>query len=172
MRPVPTATLAAIALACMATPALAAPAPHVAASSFDQLSQPLPLPYDESADSRAEVARATAKAKKEHKLLLLDFGGNWCPDCRILAGTIDLPEVKAFVAKHYVEVTIDVGRYSKNLDIWAGYGQPPRPKGVPAVLIIDPKTRKVLNTDHETALSDARHMSPQALADWLANWTQ
>jgi thiol-disulfide isomerase/thioredoxin len=166
------ALAAAMALASTAAPALAAPAPHVAISSFDQLQQPLPLPYDENADAKADVARATAKARKEHKLLLLDFGGSWCPDCRILAGTIDLPEVKAFVEKHYVEVTIDVGRYSKNLDIWAGYGQPPRPKGVPAVLIIDPRSRKVLNADHETALSDARHMSPQALADWLASWTK
>ncbi|WP_206239464.1 thioredoxin family protein [Novosphingobium terrae] len=163
---------AAIALTCTAAPALAAPAPHVAISSFDQLNQPLPLPYDENADAKADVAKATARAKKEHKLLLLDFGGNWCPDCRVLAGTIELPEVKAFVEKHYVEVTIDVGRYTKNLDIWAGYGQPPRPKGVPAVLIIDPRTRKVLNPGHETALSDARHMSPQALADWLASWTK
>jgi thiol-disulfide isomerase/thioredoxin len=162
----------ALSAALAATPALAAPAPHVAATSFDQLKQPLPLPYDEAGDAKAAIAKARALALKQHKLLLVDFGGNWCPDCRILAGTIELPEVKAFVEKHYVEVTVDVGRFNKNLDIWQGYGQPPRPKGVPAVLIINPRSNKVINEGHETALSDARHLSPQALADWLASWTK
>ena len=156
----------------LTTPVMAAPAPHVAASSFDQLKQPLPYPYDETADARAAIAKARALAIRQHKLLLIDFGGNWCADCRILAGTMDLPEVKAFVSKHYVEVTVDVGRFDKNLDIWQSYGQPPRPKGVPPLLVIEPRGNTVINRGRVTALEDARSMSPQALADWLAQWTK
>lgn len=164
--------LAALAIATpAAAPALAAPAPRVSITTIDQLAQPLPYPYDEQADAKAAVAKAKAQAKREHKKLLIDFGGNWCPDCRILAGIIALPEVKSFVEKHFVEVTVNIGRYDKNGDIAAHYGFPDRLKGVPTVLIVDPRTDQVINKDKTFALTDARHMSPQALADWLAQWT-
>ena len=41
---------------------------------------------------------------------------------------------------------------------------------VPALLIVDPKTDRVVNAGRETALADARSLSPQGLADWLAQW--
>jgi thiol-disulfide isomerase/thioredoxin len=166
------ALYALFAAAVLTSPAMAATAPRVAAITFSQLKQPLPYPYDENADAKAAVARARAQATREHKLLLIDFGGNWCADCRILAGTMDLPELKPFVARHYVEVTVDVGRFNKNLDIWRSYGQPERPVGVPAVFIVDPRSNRLINRGHETALADARTMTPQSLADWLAQWVK
>ena len=160
-----------LALALLAAPALAAPAPHLAEQSFAALPQPLPLPYDEAADAHKALAAAKARALAAHKLLLIDMGGNWCPDCRVLAATMALGDLHPWIAQHYEVVLVDVGRYTKNLDISAAYGID-RPKGVPAVLIIDPRSNKLVNKGHETALSDARSMSPQALADWLAGWTR
>src|SRR5262245_15133855 len=95
--------------------ALAAPAPRVSISDYSQLRTPLPYPYDESADASAAVDRALAKAKSGGKLVLIDLGGNWCGDCRILAATMELPELKTFLAKHYETVLVDVGRFDKNL---------------------------------------------------------
>ena len=54
----------------------------------------------------------------------------------------------------------------KNLDIPGHWGMT-RVEGVPNVLIVDSHDRLV-NAGHTSALSDARHMSPQALADYLA----
>lgn len=163
------ALLATAALA--ATPSLAnakANAPKVSVASFEQVAKP--FPYDENADADAAVAAARARARAGHKLLLIDLGGNWCLDCRLLAGTVDLPEVKAFVAQHYEVVTVDIGRFTKNAQVPAHYGITKRLDGVPAVLIVDPRTDRLVNKGHEFALSDARHMSPQGLADWLAQW--
>lgn len=154
----------------LAAPATAAPAPKVAATSFEQLAKPLPLPYDEQSDAQAAVAAAKARAKRTHKLLLIDLGGNWCLDCRILAGTMDLPELRRFLATKYEMVTVDVGRFDKNLAIPARYGLTERLKGVPSVLIVDPRTDRLLNPGRTAALSDARSLTPQALADWLASW--
>ena len=157
----------------LATPGFAAPAPKVAATSFAQLATPLPLPYNETADAKAQVAAARARAKASHKLLLIDLGGNWCLDCRLLAGTMELPELRSFLAKHYEIVTVDVGRFDKNLDIAARYGLKDHfGGGVPSVLIVDPRTGKLLNPGRTAALADARTLSPQALADWLAQWTK
>ena len=152
-----------------ATPAMAAQAPRLAENSFAQLAQPLPLPYDETADATAAIRAATARARTHHRLLLIDLGGNWCLDCRLLAGTIALPDLAPFVRAHYEVVTVDVGRYTKNMDLPAAYGAGPW-QGVPMVLIVDPKTRRLINAGHTTALTDARSLSPQALADWLAQW--
>jgi thiol-disulfide isomerase/thioredoxin len=152
--------------------ALAAAPPKAGIDSFAQLKTPLPYPYDEHADADAAIAKARAKAKAEHKLLLIDFGGNWCGDCRVLAGTIELPAVKAFVDRHYEMVSVDVGRFDRNLQAPARYGYTQRLKGVPTLLVVDPKNDSVLNPNDVFALSDARSMSPQALADWLARWVK
>jgi thiol-disulfide isomerase/thioredoxin len=159
-------------IAAVATPLAAArvSAPRVSVASFDQLPQPLPLPYDAAANAKAQVAAARARALKAHKRLLIDFGGNWCLDCRLLAGTMDLPSVRPFVARHFEVVTVDIGRFDKNMDIPSHYGVKGRLAGVPAVFIVDPKTDRVVNRGRETALADARSLTPQALADWLAGW--
>jgi hypothetical protein len=128
------------ALALTAGAASAAPSPKVGIVSFAELKLPLPYPYDEKADANAVVAAAKARAKAEHKLLLIDLGGNWCGDCRVLAGTVDLPEVRAFVNAHYEMVTVDVGRFDKNLQVPAHYGITKRLEGVPALLVVDPRT--------------------------------
>ena len=172
LRPAFLAALAALSLAAGAA-AAATPAPKVSISDYAQLKTPLPYPYDETLTPAlvdAAVAKARAKAKASGKLLLIDLGGNWCGDCRVLAGTLELPEVKRWVDKHYVEVIVDVGRFNKNLQVPARYGITERLAGVPALLIVDPKTDKLLNVGNVTNLSDARHMTPQSLADFLAKW--
>jgi thiol-disulfide isomerase/thioredoxin len=165
-----------IAASALAAPAFAAaPAPKVSIDSFAELKTPLPYPYDEAAGvkaTNARVAKARAEAKKAGKLLIVDLGGNWCGDCRVLAGTMDLPELKRFVDAHYEVVFVDVGRFDKNLQVPAAYGITQRLEGVPALLVVDPKTNKLLDAGHVAALADARHMTPQALADWLAQWTR
>jgi len=145
-------------------------APQVGIASFDQLAQPLPLPYDTHADANRAVTEARQRAMAQHKLLLIDLGGNWCLDCRILAGTIETPRLKAFVEAHYEVVTVDIGRFDKNGQIAARYGIKGRLEGVPALLVVEPRGNTLVNQGHIFALADARSMSPQALADWLANW--
>ena len=151
--------------------AQSAPAPRISISSYVQLSTPLPYPYDEAANADAAVAKAKARARAQHKLLLIDLGGNWCGDCRVLAGAMALPALKAFVDAHYEVVTVDVGRFDKNLQIPAHYGIRYRLQGVPALLVVDPVHDRLLDGGHESALQDARNMQPQSLADWLAKWT-
>jgi thiol-disulfide isomerase/thioredoxin len=164
----------AAALALLAgSPAIAAaPAPHVHAQGFDQLAQPLPLPYDENVDAMAAVGKARIRARAGHKLLLIDLGGNWCLDCRILAGTMDLPEVAAFMRRHFELIAVDVGRFDKNLAVPAHYGITQRLEGVPSLLVVDPRTDRLINTGRVSALADARSMTPQALVDWLAQWAR
>ncbi|MBX3484384.1 thioredoxin family protein [Phenylobacterium sp.] len=157
----------------LAVPVVAAPAPKVSITDYAQLRTPLPYPYDEAADATGDLNRALARAKASGKLVLIDMGGNWCGDCRILAATMELPELKAFLGKHYEIVQVDVGRFDRNLQVPARYGVTTRLEGVPALLVVDPKSgRQLVGRADVAALADARHMTPQALADWLAKWTR
>lgn len=164
--------LAVAGLLALAVPglALAAKAPTVALKSIDNLPTPLPYPYDEKADAEADLAAALKKAKAARKLVLIDLGGNWCGDCRVFAGVIEQPDVKRWVDRHYEVVTIDVGRYTKNMQIPARYGVD-KLKGVPSFLVVDTKG-KLVNDGAFFALTDARHMTPQSIVDWLAQWVK
>src|SRR5258708_39708678 len=91
--------------------------PRVRAANVASLPTPLPYPYDEKADADARVAEAFSRAKNSGKRVLIDFGGNWCPDCRILAGVMKLPEGKSYLAAHYEGVTVGVGSFDRKLSL-------------------------------------------------------
>jgi thiol-disulfide isomerase/thioredoxin len=165
--------LAALGLAAAAAPAAAAPPPKVSIASYDQLKTPLPYPYDEQANANAAVNRALARARANGKRVLIDMGGNWCGDCRILAATMELPEMKAFLDRNFETVLVDVGRFDKNLQIPARYGVTERLEGVPAIFVVDPRSgRDLVGKAAVADLADARNMPPQALADWLAKYAK
>ena len=170
MRRLASATAFAVVLTAAGFSVQAASAPRVGITSLAQLPTPLPNPFDPGADAKAQVAAARAKAKASHRLLMIDLGGAWCADCRLLAGLMERPEIAAFIDAHYVVVAVDVGRMNRNLDIPARYGASEGLEGVPSLLIVD-RHGRLVNAGHVAALADARSMTPQALADWLASWT-
>jgi hypothetical protein len=164
---------AAFALAVVAAALPAAAAPHAPALSIAKLFDlTVPdRPYDENVNADVAVAAAFARAAASNKRVLIDLGGNWCGDCRVLAGIMELPEMKRFLDAHYVVVSVDVGRFNKNLQVPARFGITERLEGVPSVLIAE-ANGNLVNKDHIFALADARSMTPQAIADWLAQWAE
>lgn len=146
-------------------------APHVSIATTAALPVVERHPYDENADATAAVDAAFARAKANGKRVLIDLGGNWCGDCIVLANIMQLPEMKPYIAAHFEVVTVDVGRFDKNLQIPARFGITKRLEGVPAVIIAEADGTFV-NPGKITALSDARHMTPQGIADWLAQWAK
>jgi len=147
------------------------PAPVPSIDTLAQLPVVVTQPYDEKADADAAVAAAFEKAKQSKKLVLLDLGGNWCPDCIVLANFLQLPEIKRFTEKHYEIVAVDVGRFNRNLQVPARFGFIDRLKGVPTVLVATPDG-KLVNPGNVFAFTDARHMTPKSLADYIAKWPQ
>jgi len=158
-------------LSFLATGATAATAPRLNIASLADLPVVERAPYYENADADAAVNAAFARAKKNGKRVLIDLGGNWCGDCIVLANLMQLPELKRFLAANFEIVSVDVGRFNKNLQIPARFGITQRLDGVPSVIIAEPDGTFV-NPGHIAALADARHMTPQAIANWLAQWAK
>ena len=140
-------------------------------ATMEQLPVVLMQPYDEHANADAAVTAAFARAKKSHKRVLIDLGGNWCVDCVVLANFVELPAVKKFVAAHYEWVAVDVGRFDRNLQIPARFGLTKRLTGVPTLIIASPDGKQ-LNQNDVFAVSEARSMTPQAVADYLGKYAQ
>ena len=163
--------MAAIAAMAMAGNALADPAPKLPYTKMADLPIVSMQVYDEKANADQVVDDAMARAKKTHKLLLIDEGGNWCPDCVVLHNLMLVPAMQKFIDAHYVVALVDVGKFDRNPQIAARYGYMERLKGVPTILVVDPKTNKVINSEQVFALSNAGHQTPQDLADYLARWT-
>ncbi len=156
--------------AVAASAAWAAPSPKVRTDSINALTIP-DSPFDKAADADKALDAAFARSAREHKRVLIDLGANWCADCRILVAVMALPEVQAFLDAHYVVVTVDVGRFNRNLQIPARFGITQRLEGVPSILVTTP-AGKLVNQGHIFALDEARLMTPQAIADWLALWAE
>jgi len=161
-----------LAILLLATPAFAAaPAPKLSITDFKQLPVVLTQPYDEGANADAALAAAFARAQKSHKRVLIDLGGNWCVDCIVLANFLKLPEMQRFMAAHYEVVTVDVGRFNRNLQIPARFGVTKKLEGVPALLIATPDG-KLVNGKDVFATASASEMTPKSVADYLAKYAQ
>ncbi|MGH6827962.1 MAG: thioredoxin domain-containing protein [Rhizomicrobium sp.] len=151
--------------------ALADPAPKLPYATMAQLPIVSMHVYDEKADADKVVDAALQRARKDHKLLLIDLGGNWCPDCVVMHNLMLVPAMQKFIDAHYEVALVDVGKFDRNPQIAARYGYTTRLKGVPTILVVNPQTNKVINSEQVFALSNAGHQTPQDLADYLARWT-
>ncbi len=129
---------------------------------FAAVSQAASGPYDEHADAAAQVQAALKTAAAEQRPVLLVFGANWCPDCRVLDLTMKRPAMAPMVARNFVQVVkIDVGRYDHNMDVAARYGVPLK-KGIPAVVVLSPNG-KVSYATQAGELADARSMGDDGI---------
>lgn len=124
--------------------------------------------YSETADPKADIAAALAKARREHKRVILDFGGDWCPDCQVLdiyfhqAPNVDLLD------RHFLLVHVWIGHMDRNIDLAAKYGVPIS-KGVPALAVVAPDG-KVLYSQQTGQFNDMRHMQSSSVTEFLEKW--
>ena len=145
--------------------------PRLAVASFDQLVRSAPHPYDQHRDADKALDAARQRAKRTGKMLLLDLGANWCISCRALSGTLQLETMRRFVDKHFVLVTVDVGRFDRNMHIPTSYGVDQLP-GLPSLLVIDPQRDELVNEGEVSIFAHLKRQTPQAIADWLAKWAR
>ena len=129
-----------------------------------------PLPYDESADARADVRSALVAAKASRVPVLVIFGANWCTDCRALDLALKSPKNRVLIEREFKVVKVDVGRFDRNLDLAAAYGNPIK-MGIPAAVVLSPNM-KLLYATRAGELADARHMSESGIYDFFKGVTQ
>ena len=138
---------------------------NILLNDTDTLSLPLPLPYNGVEYSPEQVNGFIDETIEQSKQPILIFGGNWCPDCRILDGTLQLPTIKKFMEEKYQIMHIDVGRYDKNMDLISYFGIP-KDKGVPRVMVFD-KNKVILNKKSTKEWATARDRGKQEVFNYF-----
>jgi thiol:disulfide interchange protein len=124
--------------------------------------------YDEEVDPKLTIAAGLKQAKKEHKRVILDFGGDWCGDCQVLDIYFHDPANLPLLDKNFVVVHVFIGHMDKNLDLAMSYGVPIN-RGVPALAVLD-ANGKVLYSQATGQFNDMRHMDVQSVTEFLNTW--
>ena len=113
-------------------------------AGHDKPSVELFLPSDNALD---DVEQAMNLALDSGRLLLVVMGANWCHDSRALASRIFQEPLKSVIQDHYETVFVDVGYLDKGKEVVSAIG-PPVYYATPTVLIIDPASSRLLNSDN------------------------
>jgi thiol:disulfide interchange protein len=124
--------------------------------------------FDPGADAATQVRDALAEATRQHKRVLLDFGGNWCGDCQILDYYFHQPPNAGLIDHNYVLVDIDVGQLDHNVALANQYGVTLR-HGVPALAIVDAQGH-VLYSQNGGEFSSMGKVDPAAVTALLEQW--
>lgn len=129
-------------------------------------------PYPETSRAKADLDAALKTAAAQKKRVLVDFGGNWCPDCKVLDINLRRPENAALLKDRYVLVHVNVGDkgVTDNFDVAERYGIPLK-KGVPALAVLD-ADGKVLFAHRNGEFESMRKMDPKAVHDFLEQWSR
>ena len=145
------------ALICAAIPALS------------QAAEPL---YPDVARAKGDIDAALKEASAAKKRVIVDFGGNWCGDCKVLDINLRKPENAALLQKHYVLVHVNVGEkgITDNLDVGERYGIPLK-KGVPALAVLEPNG-KLVYSQKNGEFESMRKMDPKSVNDFLQQWSR
>ncbi len=128
--------------------------------------QPNPQLYRSDANAMDDINRALVRAARQHKRVLLDFGGNWCIDCHILDNAFHQPRIAPLLNDNFVLVHVDVGQYDKNLDLAKRY-RVDLEKGVPSLAVLSARGAVLYSTgDFERA----RVLSEEDVIHFLDKW--
>jgi len=124
--------------------------------------------YPPPEEAQAEISSALAAAAKDHKRVLLVFGGNWCYDCHVLDATFRSKAFAPLVNANYHVLHINVDNYDVNLDLAKKY-EIPLEKGVPSLAILDPDGTLVVSQKKGEFESTVR-IGPEDVVEFLKKW--
>ena len=124
--------------------------------------------YPAPEQARVDLAAALRTAAVHHKRVLLDFGGNWCIDCKVLDIYFHDPINKPLLDANYVLVRINIGLRDQNLKIAERY-QVPMDKGVPALAVLD-EHGSLLYSQRNSEFGPMRRMESSAVTSFLLQW--
>jgi thioredoxin 1 len=124
--------------------------------------------YPPPEGAQAEITSALSIAGKEHKRVILVFGGNWCFDCHVLNESFHSKGIAPTVERNFEVVHVNIGEGDKNLDLAKKY-EVPLNKGVPSLAVLDPDGTLVYSQKQGEFESTAR-IGPEDVLQFLEKW--
>jgi len=123
--------------------------------------------YDPQIDAKAQISAALERARREHKHVLLDYGGNWCGWCYKLHDVFTKnDEITPIIHDKYVLVMVDV---NSNQDVLLKYDKEEKQHGYPFLTVLDANGNVLINKDTSDLEQDTRH-SVKKVTAFLTKW--
>src|SRR2546430_12940361 len=73
-------------------------------------------PYDKRTDAHKDIQTALTEAQADGKLVLLDFGANWCLDCIVLSHLYNDETEHPFLDANFHLVKTAAGNWNQTLN--------------------------------------------------------
>jgi len=124
--------------------------------------------YPDPAQARPEIAAALKTAAATHKRVLIDFGGNWCGDCRVLDIYFHNETNRPILDANFVLVHVNVGHFAENVDLAERYRAPLK-RGVPELAVLSERGELLYST--QTAeFEKMQEVESSAVTQFLVKW--
>src|SRR5262249_22056607 len=127
---------------------------------------PNPQLYRANVNASEEIRKAKLAAARQHKRILLVFGGNWCMDCHVLDNAVHRPRIAPLLNATFLVVHVDVGKYDKNLELVKQY-HVDLEKGVPSIAVLNTNGGLLYSTSE---FEKARVLSEEDVVKFLNDW--
>jgi len=119
------------------------------------------------AELSAALEAAKVSARANDRRILLDFGADWCSDCREVLRLAHEPAVAALLADQYETIVIDVGRFDRHTELLEHYGI----DHIATLVVLDANGDRIAQTTLEPISGEASGLTDARLASWLRNPT-
>lgn len=124
--------------------------------------------YPDPEQAQADIAAALRDAAATHRRILLDFGADWCGDCKVLDVYLNDGTNKPLIDAGFVVVHVNVARFNANLDLAEKY-EIPLKRGVPALAVLS-EHGELLYSQRHGEFESMRSMASSSVSDFLEHW--
>lgn len=118
--------------------------PHLLLAQLAQAfgDRPYNQGYDPARNAAADYQAALTAAKAEHKMVLLEIGGNWCIWCMRLDKFVkNHTDLHQAFNQTFVAVKVNFSEENENTEFLKQF---PQVKGYPHFMVVNPLTLKVI----------------------------
>ena len=127
--------------------------------------------YNPEANAKMDIENALKKAKAEHKFVLLQAGGNWCPWCIEFHRFCSTDkQIDSIINANFVWYHLNYSKENKNEDLFKKYDYPQR-FGFPIFIILNEKGERIHTQNSEYLEDGKKSYDKKKVISFLENWS-
>lgn len=127
--------------------------------------------YNPEANAKMDIENALKKAKAEHKFVLLQAGGNWCPWCiEFYRFCSSDKQIDSIINANFVWYHLNYSKENKNEDLFKKYDYPQR-FGFPIFIILNEKGERIHTQNSEYLEDGKKSYDKKKVISFLENWS-
>jgi len=125
--------------------------------------------YDPARDAARDIEAAGVEARRTHKRILVEVGGNWCSWCRLMDRFYQQhAELLALRERHFILVKADYSSENKNKAVFSKF---PKIPGTPHIFVLD-EDGKLLHSQNTDELEQGQGYNLEKFTAFLKTWSR